>query len=69
MCHVVSSPVEIKLEKFQEAINDCNHVLSVEPKNVKGTAICIHSHLGMLLETSQVTDLSLKIEICFCFAW
>ena len=47
MCHVFSSPIEIKREKFQEAINDCNHVLSVEPNNVKGTVFCIHSRLGM----------------------
>ena len=29
---------EIRLEKFQEAVDDCNHVLSMEPKNVKGIA-------------------------------
>lgn len=31
-------PKEIKLGKFQEAVDDCDHVLSIEPKNVKGTA-------------------------------
>lgn len=30
-------PKEIKLGKFQEAVDDCDHVLSIEPKNVKGT--------------------------------
>ena len=33
---IVFSPEEIRLEKFQEAVDDCNHVLSMEPKNVKG---------------------------------
>ena len=38
MLHYFFSPEEIKLEKFQEAVDDCNHVLSMEPRNVKGMA-------------------------------
>ena len=35
--------LEIKLEKFQEAVEDCNKVLSAEPNNVKGTFVyCIY---------------------------
>jgi len=30
------STAEIKLEKFHEAVDDCNRVLSTEPNNVKG---------------------------------
>lgn len=32
-------PEEIRLDKFQDAVDDCNHVLSMEPKNVKGIAV------------------------------
>lgn len=30
---------EIKLEKFKEAVDDCDRVLIAEPKNVKGMAM------------------------------
>ncbi|KAJ7352830.1 Sperm associated antigen 1 [Desmophyllum pertusum] len=48
---------EIKLEKFQEAIDDCNHVLSVEPKNVKAYLRRSIAHQGQGLNKEAKEDL------------
>jgi len=34
--------VEIKLEKFKEAVEDCTAVLKLEPLNIKGLVFNCH---------------------------
>ena len=33
---------DLKLERWNEAIADCNWVLSIEPENLKGKSSCIY---------------------------
>jgi hypothetical protein len=35
----------IKLEKYSDAVNDCNCVLKMDPDNVKGTVCLLHSSI------------------------
>ncbi|XP_078383577.1 sperm-associated antigen 1-like [Oculina patagonica] len=54
---------EIKLEKFQEAIDDCYHVLSMEPNNVKAFLRRSIAHQGQGLIQEAKEDLSHVLAI------
>lgn len=49
---------EIKLKKFQEAVHDCNQVLSMEPKNVKAYLRRCLAHQGQGLNEEAKEDLT-----------
>ncbi|CAH3190861.1 unnamed protein product [Porites evermanni] len=51
-----------KLEKFQEAVDDCNRVLSAEPNNVKGTCMFDPDKEIESLEEKEKKERKKKLE-------